>query len=243
MKHYKKILAIDVGGTGLKLAVIDPQGDLISRHLHVPTPRPSPPGKVVKLLIDNAKTLMPFDCISVGFPGVVHGTRIVTAPNLGTASWAGYDLGGRLSKALGKPARIVNDADMQGLAVVKGKGLEFVITLGTGFGTAFFHDGELMPHMEIAHMPALNSVTFDEYLGDKELKKIGRRKWNKRLEKMLPYLHTMLNYDHLFLGGGNAKKITFKLPPKTSIVSNVAGLKGGAALWRHGRRPVAMYKA
>jgi polyphosphate glucokinase len=53
----------------------------------------------------------------------------------------------------------------------------------------------------------------------------------------------MLNYDHLFLGGGNAKKITFKLPPKTSIVSNVAGLKGGAALWRHGRRPVAMHKA
>ena len=187
MKHYKKILAIDVGGTGLKLTVIDPQGDLISQHLHVPTPHPAPPAKVVKLLIDNAKTLTPFDCISVGFPGVVHGSRIITAPNLGTALWAGYDLGGRLTKALSKPARVVNDADMQGLAVVKGKGLEFVITLGTGFGTAFFHDGELMPHMEIAHMPALNNVTFDEYLGDKEGKKIGRKKGSSRRSRSFPF--------------------------------------------------------
>ena len=214
MKHYNKILAIDVGGTGLKLAVIDARGDLISDHLHLPTPHPAPPATVVEVLIDNAKQLRPFDCISVGFPGVVHGPRVITAPNLGTTLWAGYDLGGRLSKSLGKPARIVNDADMQGLAVVKGKGLEFVITLGTGFGTALFHDGELMPHMEIAHMPALNNLTFDEYLGDKELKKVGRRKWNKRLEKMLPYLHTMLNYDHLFSAAVTPKKSTSNYRPR-----------------------------
>ncbi|MDE2500919.1 MAG: ROK family protein [Alphaproteobacteria bacterium] len=234
MKHPKRILAIDIGGTGLKAAIIDPKGKLLSEHLRVLTPHPCPPALMVKTLVTLAKPLKSFDCISIGFPGVVRGTHILTAPHLGTDIWAGYDLAGHLSRKLGgKPTRLVNDADMQGLAVVKGKGLELVVTLGTGFGSALFRDGELMPHMEIAHMPAHNGKTFDDYLGDKVLKKIGVRKWSKRVSKMLPFLYTMLHYDHLYLGGGNAKKLVTALPPKTTVVSNIAGLKGGAGLWRN----------
>ena len=188
---------------------------------------------MVRTLVELIKPLASFDCISIGFPGVVRGTRVITAPHLGTELWAGYDLAGILKRKLGgKPARIVNDADMQGLAVVKGKGLEFVITLGTGFGTALFRDGELMPHLEIAHMPAHGGKTFDEYLGDHALKKIGRNKWNKRVARMLPYLYTLLHYDHLFIGGGNTRLLSIELPRNATIVSNIAGLKGGAALWR-----------
>ncbi|MGC9953357.1 MAG: ROK family protein [Rhizomicrobium sp.] len=232
VKPPKRILAFDVGATGLKAAIIDPKGKLLSEHLRVPTPHPCPPALMVKMFVELVKPLKNFDCISIGFPGVVRGTHVLTAPNLGTELWAGYDLAGNLSKKLGKPARIVNDADMQGLAVVKGKGLELVVTLGTGFGTALFHDGELMPHMEIAHMPARNGKDFDEYIGDKVRKKIGLQRWNRRVGRVLPYLYTLLHYDHLYIGGGNARRLTIELPHKSSIVPNIAGLKGGAALWQ-----------
>jgi len=239
VKTYKRILAFDIGGTGLKAAVIDPKGKLISEHLHVATPRPAEPKQVVKLLVEMGKSIMPFDCISIGFPGVVKGTRVVTAPNLGTDMWAGFDLAGQLSKKFGhKPARLTNDADMQGLAVVRGKGLEFVMTLGTGFGTALFLNGELMPHMEIAHLPIHDGKDFDDYIGDRALKKIGKKKWNKRIEKILPMMYSLLHFDHVYIGGGNARHIDFKLPPHTSIVPNIAGIEGGAALWRHGDRVV-----
>jgi len=179
---------------------------------------------MVKSLVGLVKPLDKFECISIGFPGVIRGTRVITAPHLGTDIWAGYDLAGKLSRKLGdKPARIVNDADMQGLAVVKGKGIEFVITLGTGIGTALFRDGDLMPHMELAHMPAADGKDFDGYIGDKVLKKIGRKRWNKRVAKMLPYFQMLLHYDHLYIGGGNAKRLTIKLPRKATIVSNIAG--------------------
>lgn len=235
VKQPKRILAFDIGATGLKAAIIDPKGKLLSEHLRVPTPRPCPPALLVKTFLELVKPFKNFDCISIGFPGVVRGSHVLTAPNLGTEMWAGYDLAGRLSKKLGKPTRIVNDADMQGLAVVKGKGLELVITLGTGFGTALFRDGALMPHMEIAHMPACDGKDFDGYLGDKARKKIGLRKWNRRVERMLPYFYTLLHYDHLYIGGGNSRRLTIELPRKSTIVSNIAGLKGGAALWRSDR--------
>jgi len=231
-------LAFDIGATGLKAAIIDHRGKLLSKHLRTPTPHPSPPREVVKILVAMAKPLGRFDCISIGFPGVVRGSRVLTAPNLGTELWAGFDLAGRLSKMLGKPARLVNDADMQGLAVVKGKGLELVITLGTGFGSALFWNGELMPHMEIAHMPAYDGKDFDGYLGDKTRKKIGLRKWNKHVERMLPFLHILLHYDHLYIGGGNSRRLRIKLPRKTTLVSNIAGLEGGAALWRNHKKSI-----
>jgi polyphosphate glucokinase len=232
MATFKRILSIDIGGTGLKAAIIDLKGELTSEPVRVPTPHPCPPALLVKILVELVKPLKRFDCISIGFPGVVRGTRVITAPHFGTELYAGFDLGKRLSKALGKPARLVNDADMQGFAVVKGKGLEFVITLGTGFGSALFRDGELMPHMEIAHMPVRKDMTFDDYLGDKERKVVGTRHWNRRVAKMLPILHTLLNYDRLYIGGGNSKRLTLKLPRNTHVVPNVAGIKGGAGLWR-----------
>ncbi|HEY0283347.1 MAG TPA: ROK family protein, partial [Rhizomicrobium sp.] len=232
VKQPRRILAFDIGATGLKAAVVDQKGKLLSEHLRVPTPHPCPPALLIKTFVGMVKPFKNFDCLSIGFPGMVRGSRVLTAPNLGSELWAGYDLAGVLSKKLGKPARIVNDADMQGLAVVKGKGLEFVITLGTGLGTALFRDGELMPHMEIAHMPACDGKDFDGYIGDKVRKKIGLQKWNKRMERVLPYFHTLLHYDRLYIGGGNAGRLTIKLPRKSTIVPNIAGLKGGAALWR-----------
>jgi len=230
----RRILTIDIGGTGLKAAVVDRKGDLVSVYRRVPTPHPCPPALLVKTLAALVAPFKGYDAVSIGFPGVVRGTRVVTAPHLGTELYAGFDLAGKLSKTLRKPVRLVNDADLQGMAVVKGKGLELVVTFGTGFGSALFRDGELMPHLEIAHMPARRKKTFDDYLGDKERKKIGNKRWNRRVEQMLPLLYTLLHYDRLYIGGGNAKRLAFALPRNARTVPNIAGIKGGAGPWRQG---------
>jgi polyphosphate glucokinase len=227
-----RILAIDIGGTGLKAAIIDETGKIVSKRQRVKTPDPCPPKGMVKALLDLVKPLKAYQRIAVGFPGVVRGHKVITAPHFGNDVWAAYDLGGELARKLKKPLRMINDAEMQGLAVIKGKGLEVVATLGTGFGSAVFDDGNLSTHLELAHHPLHGKKTYNQYLGDKELKKIGKKKWNGRVKDTIGVLHTLLNYDHLYIGGGNAKKITFKLPRDVSTVDNSAGMKGGARLWK-----------
>jgi polyphosphate glucokinase len=226
-----KILAIDVGGTGLKAAIIDTKGQFVTDRLRVKTPHHCKPAKMVALLAELAAPLKGYDHVSIGFPGYVRDGKVITAPNLGTKAWAGFHLAGAMEKKLGKPTRLNNDADVQGLAVISGKGLELVCTLGTGFGTAWFRDGELMPHMEIAHLPIHNKSDFDGFIGDVERKKIGNKEWNKRVKKLIPILHTVMNYDRLYLGGGNSRRIKFKLPRNVTLVSNDAGMEGSAFVW------------
>ncbi|HYS46123.1 MAG TPA: hypothetical protein VEM35_06775, partial [Rhizomicrobium sp.] len=129
---------------------------------------------------------------------------------------------------------LLNDADVQGLAVIKGKGLELVCTLGTGFGTAWFRDGELMPHMDLAHLVISKKDDFDIYIGDKIRRKIGLTHWNRRVAKLIGVLEKVFSYDHLYLGGGNSRWVKFRLPRNVTIVSNDAGMEGGAFAWsRH----------
>ena len=104
-------------------------------------------------------------------------------------------------------------------------------TAGTGFGTAWFRDGELMPHMDLAHMAVHPKHDFDDYLGDRTLKKIGRKAWNKRLKKVVATLNKVFFFDQLYLGGGNSRHVTFRLPRNVSTVSNDAGLEGSAFVW------------
>jgi polyphosphate glucokinase len=227
-----RILAIDVGGTGLKAAVLDAHGAMRSERLRAKTPRPCPPERLVEALIDLVRPLPACECVAVGFPGVVRRGKILTAPNLGPENvFRGFDLAGELSRALRKPVRVANDADVQGLGAIRGRGIEMVVTFGTGMGTGLFEDGALAPHLELAHLPFRHGETYEEQLGKQALKKAGRKKWNHRVGLALDTFRVLVNFDHLYLGGGNAKKITLKLEPDITIVSNEDGLRGGARLW------------
>lgn len=232
-KDKAGILAVDIGGTGLKCAVIDDAGEMLTERARVDTPHPCPPEALLEAFAGMAKPFPAFDRIAIGFPGVVRDGKVLTAPNLGTPDWAGFPLAEAMSKRLGgHPARLINDAEMQGLASVSGKGLELVVTLGTGVGTALFRDGALMPHMELAHHPIHDDKTYDEYLGNAALEDKGRKHWNGRLEKVIGVLYTLLHYDRLYFGGGNARKVALALPENVIIASNDAGLRGGAQLWK-----------
>jgi polyphosphate glucokinase len=226
-----KTLAMDVGGSGLKAGLLGPDGALLGERQRVDTPHPSPPSAVVPLLLGLAAKLPGYDRLSVGFPGVVRDGVVRTAPNLGTRDWAGFDLAAALSKALGKPARVLNDASVQGLGVIAGHGLECVITLGTGLGFAIYQDGKLLPHLELSQHPAHKGKTYDQYLGAAALKEVGAEKWQRRVRRAISQIETLVGYDSLLIGGGNAKHVNFELPANARIVDNEAGILGGVRLW------------
>ena len=226
-----RTLAIDIGGTRLKAGVLDSTGVMVTGPVRVNTPHPSNPEDVIRLLVELVQPLGAFDRVSIGFPGVVRGGRTFTAPYLGSDVWHGYPLAPELASRLGVPARALNDASVQGLGVIAGIGLECVITLGTGFGFALFQDGSLAPHLEVGQHPIAKGLSYDHYLGNAALHDAGRKKWNKRLRKAIDVLDTLVMYDTLLIGGGNAQVIDFDLPQNVKIVSNAAGITGGVRLW------------
>lgn len=233
MSEQPHTLAIDIGGTGLKATVLDETGKELVERVRIDTPHPCPPNLLVDKLVELVAPLPPYDRVSVGFPGVVRKGRTITAPHFGNALFHGFPLAERLSTRLGKPLRILNDAEVQGLGVIKGEGIEFVLTLGTGAGTAIFRDGEVMAHLELSQHPIHKDMTYDEYLGDAELKRIGVKKWRKHVHRAIGLIQTLVNCDHLYVGGGNADKLD-GIPVGVSIVSNEAGLTGGIRLWSIG---------
>jgi polyphosphate glucokinase len=227
----EKILSIDIGGSRIKATVLDIEGNMIKEYERTDTPSPAEPINIIRVITELANKFKPFSKVSVGFPGYVRNGVVHTAPNLGTERWSDFELSKKLSEVLNCPVRLVNDADMQGLGIAKGKGLEMIITLGTGFGTALLMDGNLLPHFEIAHQPVSKDRDYDEYIGNKALQSVGLEKWNRRIKKVLSILKTVYNYDHLYISGGNAKKIDFKIDDNVSFANNLEGIKGGAKLW------------
>ena len=231
----KHILSIDIGGTSVKAGLLSTAGELISDFKKVPTPKKSTPEAIVESiqeLVEQLDAEETFDRISVGFPGYVRHGVVLTAPNLAKNKWDGINLGQQISDLFNKPVRLINDADQQGLGIVSGKGFEIVLTVGTGFGTALLYDGELLPHLELAHLPITKSKDYDDYIGTAAFEEIGKKEWNQRLEYIIEIYKTVFNYDQLYIGGGNAKEITFELEDNISRVSNKDGIKGGAKLWK-----------
>ncbi|MEI7453689.1 MAG: ROK family protein [Actinomycetes bacterium] len=240
-----KTLAIDIGGTGFKAAVLDPEGVLVSEQVRIDTPYPCTPEMFVATLKELVLVLPHAHRVTVGFPslirdGIVSGIpgslsrRVLNGerdPGL-IKAWLGFDIRAALTDAFELPTVVENDADIQGCAVIKGQGMEFVITLGTGIGTALFFDGGLVPHLELSHGPYDATMTHDIALGDGELKRIGEAAWKQRVIKGLDHFKAIVNWDHLYVGGGNARLLgPDELEPGVTLVSNANGLLGGVRIW------------
>lgn len=232
MENGQIVLAIDIGGSHIKATLLNAEGERVSDYARMPTPEPASPINVIDLIKELVKNFTGYDKIAVGFPGYVRDGVVKTAPNLGTKAWRDYPLQVNISALLNRPAKVVNDADLQGVGIASGEGFELVVTLGTGFGTALLYNGRLLPHLELAHHPIVTDTTYDEYIGEKTLLKIGRERWNERIKQVISILKTVFNYDRLYISGGNAKLIDFPLDDNISIANNKAGIKGGVKLWQ-----------
>lgn len=236
-----RTLAIDIGGTGLKALLLGMDGKALTERVRVETPRPATPSAIVPAIVELVRPLGAFDRISIGFPGVVVDGVALTAPNL-HKQWRGFDLAGAITERFGRPVRVLNDAGVQGYGVVEGRGVELVLTLGTGLGCALYHDGHYVPNLELAHHPFRGGKTYEDYVGAKALHRVGKKKWNRRVAKVLAQIQPIWNPRRIYLGGGNAKHLSIELPGNVTITSNIAGLTGGIELW-HDALPAAIAAA
>lgn len=210
--------------------VLNPAGEPLNEKVRIKTPRPAYPAAVLETIVQVAAQQPEFDRISIGFPGVVEFGVVRTAPNL-DGDWSHVPLAAEVEKLIGKPCRAANDADVQGYGAIEGRGVEMVLTLGTGMGSAVFTNGHLAPNLELGHHPFSRKKTYEEMLCQEARKRIGRKKWNKRVERAVNLILPIWNPRRLYLGGGNAEKLIFDLPEQVRIVSNDAGILGGIQLW------------
>jgi polyphosphate glucokinase len=241
-------LAVDCGGGGLKASVLDAAGTLHAPAVRRPTPYPLPPERLLEEVAALAAALPPADRVTVGMPGMVrHGVVVATPhyvtragprtrvlPELVTA-WAGFDVERAVSRRLGLPAIVLNDAEVHGCGVVAGTGLEVVVTLGTGLGNAVFDGGRLAPHLELSQAPVRWGLTYDEYVGEHERLRLGDAHWSRRVRRVVDALAPVLVWDRLYLGGGNARRISpttlERLGDTVVVVPNSAGIVGGVRAW------------
>lgn len=242
-----RTLAIDIGGSGLKATVLAADGEMLSDRVRRETPYPCTPDVLLDELEKLVGGLPDYDRMSVGFPGAIRRGRVrdlvaFLRPAPGqpkseelTKLWVGWDIQGALAARFGKPVRVANDADVQGCAVIAGTGMELVVTLGTGVGCAVFYDGVLLPHMELSHGRFGHGQSIEVACGDHERQKVGKHAWRERVLDALATFDEMVLPDHIFIGGGNAKRLDpATIGPNRTIVPNISGLLGGIALWDRG---------
>lgn len=226
------VLCVDIGGSKLKGALVDERQEMQSDRLRCTTPRPAQPEPVLAALAELMKPLQGYDAIAIGFPGVVSDGVVKTAVNL-HPDWIDFPLTRRVEQMFGIPTRSANDADIQGYGAIEGQGVELVVTLGTGMGSALFVDGVLVPNLEMGHHPFIKNKTYEQLLGNAPRKRDGNKAWNRRLSYALERLQALFSCRKIYLGGGNTRKVQCKLPDNVEIVSNLAGIYGGVELWRN----------
>ncbi|MBZ5642480.1 MAG: ROK family protein [Acidobacteriia bacterium] len=217
--EQKNILVIDVGGTHVKVR------DREHKEPIKIVSGPKMTAKKMVKLVREATSGWKYSCVSIGYPApVVHGHPLCEPHNLG-GGWVGFNF----HKAFGHPVKIINDAAMQALGIYRGGRMLF-LGLGTGLGSALIVDGVLEP-MEIAHLPYKKGRTFEDYLGVRGLKRLGKKKWRKQVAEVAEQLRAAMEADDVVLGGGNAKLLK-TLPPGCRLGDNSTAFTGGFRLWQ-----------
>ncbi|MGO9517870.1 MAG: ROK family protein [Candidatus Korobacteraceae bacterium] len=220
-----EVLAVDVGGTNIKILATGEDGPRKTSSGPTLTPK-----RMVTDVIKLAEDWK-YDVVSIGYPGpVMHGRPVAEPHNL-APGWVGFNF----EKAFGCPVRIINDAAMQALGSYKGGKMLF-LGLGTGLGSTMIIDGEVQP-MELAHLP-YKKATFEDYVGARALERVGKKKWRKNVEAVVAALVAALEPEDVVLGGGNVKQLK-ELPKGCRAGNNANAFLGGFRMWQEGNRPRA----
>jgi polyphosphate glucokinase len=214
-----KVLVIDVGGSHVKVRATGRKTPIKIR---------SGPKMTAAQMVRRVREAIDgwtYDAVSIGYPGVVlHGKPLHEPRNLG-GGWVGF----RFKKAFGCPVTIINDAAMQALGSYKGGRMLF-LGLGTGLGSALIIDGVLEP-TELAHLPYKKGRTYEDYVGNAGLKRLGKKKWRRHVIDVVTRLKNALEVDDVVIGGGNAKLLK-RLPRGVRLGANANAFLGGHRLWK-----------
>ncbi|HXU19675.1 MAG TPA: ROK family protein [Verrucomicrobiae bacterium] len=218
-KKANAVLVIDVGGTHVKVLATGQR-----EEREIPSGSAMTASKMVRDVKRVAKDWK-YDHVSIGYPGpVLHGRPLHEPYNLG-GGWVGFDFG----KAFRCPVKVINDAAMQALGSYK-RGRMLFLGLGAGLGSAMIVDGVVEP-MELAHLPYKKGKTYEDYVGVRGLKRLGKKKWRRHVIDVVERLKSALEAEYVVLGGGNAKSMK-KLPPGIRLGDNRNAFVGGFRLWK-----------
>lgn len=217
MKAPVQVLAVDIGGTNVKILATDQKN-----RRRFPSGTDLTPRKMVATVKRLAKDWK-YDVISIGYPGLIRDGRPAAEPHNLAKGWVEFDF----EAAFGCPVKMINDAAMQALGSYRG-GTMLFLGLGTGLGSAMVVEGTVVP-MELGHL-AIGKKTFEEDLGVRGLKRLGRKKWQKRVEEVTERFVSALHLDDVVLGGGHAKKLT-RVPAGCRVGDNAWAFLGGFRLW------------
>ena len=218
-KHHRRVLAIDIGGSHVKMRVFG------RRELRQFESGPDLTPRKMVAQVHELTGDWTYDAVSIGYPGVVLHGKIVAEPhNLG-AGWVGFDF----RRAFGRPTHVMNDAAMQAVGSYEGGRMLF-LGLGTGLGSAMIADGVVAP-MELGHLPYKKGRTYEDYVGERGLKRLGLKKWRRTVVDVVEQLSGVLEADYVVIGGGNAKKLK-TLPPGARLGNNENAFIGGFRLWQ-----------
>lgn len=249
-----KTLAVDCGGGGIKSSLLDTAGFQIGQAQRTALRYPLPPEDLLGIIKKHAEGV-DFDRITLGMPGMIrHGVVVYTPHYIRKAGphtkilpeleqgWGHLNLSQVLENEFGVPALVLNDAEVAAAGVVSGEGIELMVTLGTGLGTAMIDNGILAPHLEISHAPMRWGLTYDDVIGEAERIRLGDSAWSRRVLKAIESLWPVFRWDKLYLGGGNAARIVLnvrgKLGDNVVFVPNAAGMNGGVRAWAMAAHPV-----
>ena len=241
-------LAVDFGGTGIKASVLDKSGKVLIDFPYLKTPYPLSPNLLISIVKDFVSADHRIKRVTVGLPGMIRNGKVVVIPHYinknGPRSaidpalkkaWYGFDMQKELNKRLKLPTLVLNDAEVHGAAVITGIGLETVLTFGTGLGSAIFNDGKLAPHLEISHATIRYGKSIDAWIGEISRRRMGNQLWSRRVKSLIQELYPMIVWDKLYIGGGNAQRISKSalksFDYKVKIIPNSAGVSGGVKAW------------
>ena len=241
-------LTVDCGGTGIKASVLDKGGKVLIDFPYLKTPYPLSPSKLISIINDFVKADNRIKRVTVGLPGMIRGGKVIAIPHYVNASgprgvvdphlkkaWYGFDMQSMLKKKLKLPTLVLNDAEVHASAVITGKGLETVLTFGTGLGSAIFSDGVIAPHLEISHATIRYGKSIDSWIGEQARRRLGNQLWSRRVKSLIQELYPMIIWDKLYIGGGNAQRISKSalksFDYKVKIIPNSAGVTGGVKAW------------
>ena len=241
-------LAVDCGGTGIKASVLDESGDVLIDFPYLKTPYPISPNLLQTIIKDFVVADHRINRVTVGLPGMIRNGKVIVIPHYVNhrgprgivdphlkKAWYGFDMQTALNKKLKLPTLVLNDAEIHGASVITSKGLETVLTFGTGLGCAIFNDGKLAPHLEISHATIRYGKSIDAWIGEISRRRMGNQLWSRRVKALIEELYPMIVWDKLYIGGGNSSRISKSalrsFDYKVKIIPNSAGVTGGVKAW------------
>ena len=247
-RSVAKTLSVDCGGTGIKASVLSDAGKVLIEYPYLKTPYPLSPNRLISIIEEFVKTGPKINRVTVGLPGMIRDGKVVVIPHYINAGgprtvvdqglknkWFGFDMQQALKKKLKLPVLVLNDAEVHAAAVVTGVGLETVLTFGTGLGCAMFNDGKIAPHLELSHATIRYGKTIDAWIGEISRRRMGNQLWSRRVKALIEELYPMILWDKLYIGGGNAQRISRtalkSFDYKVKIIPNSAGVAGGVKAW------------